>query len=210
VFTAGRAVTFINSPIAPIYKVQTSVFNGTTTVVTFTTTIPSSQTTAYVRTIRNVTLVTTTAAITEPTAAGAKVYAVQGGYSIWQHEAGLNKITINDESAVYSSYTTCDLSWVGGTPSQDASPGINRRMHLRRLEPDFVQSGDIYMTVLGRKFAQSPVETSPRFTITPDTEKLDLRLEFRELRMKFESNIIDGNYEMGRTLITAEFGDERP
>jgi hypothetical protein len=83
-------------------------------------------------------------------------------------------------------------------------------MHLRRLEPDFVQSGDIYMTVLGRKFAQSPVETSPRFTIMPDTEKLDLRLEFRELRMQFESNIIDGNYEMGRTLITAEFGDERP
>jgi hypothetical protein len=138
------------------------------------------------------------------------VFGVQGGYSIWQHEYGLNKITVNDEAAIYSSFTTCDLSWVGGTPSEDASPGINRRMHLRRLEPDFVQSGDLYMTILGKKFARSAVESSPIFTITPDTEKVDLRLEYRELRLLFESNEVGGNYELGRMLVTAELGDERP
>jgi hypothetical protein len=141
---------------------------------------------------------------------GSAVFGVQGGYSIWQHENGLNKITVNDEAAIYSSFTTCDLSWVGGTPSEDASPGINRRMHLRRLEPDFVQSGDIYMTVLGRKFARGYTENSPTFTITPDTEKVDLRLEYRELRLLFESNEVGGNYELGRTMITADLGDERP
>jgi hypothetical protein len=48
------------------------------------------------------------------------------------------------------------------------------------------------------------------FTITPDTEKVDLRLEYRELRLLFESNEVDGNYELGRVLVTAELGDERP
>ena len=43
-----------------------------------------------------------------------------------------------------------------------------------------------------------------------NTEKIDLRIEHREIRLKFESDTIDGNYEMGRNLITAEFGDERP
>jgi hypothetical protein len=295
VFTAGRAVTFVDSSTATIYKVQSSVFNGTTTVVTFTTTIPSGRTTAYVRAIKDVTLVTTTVAITENktpatsqtvtislanpavitypsggllpngtqvtfsttgtlpgnilpgatyyvingsgttsnislsaagtaistagqtqsgtqtvSSTGVAVFGVQGGYSIWQHEYGLNKITVNDEAAIYSSFTTCDLSWVGGTPSEDASPGINRRMHLRRLEPDFVQSGDLYMTILGKKFARSAVESSPIFTITPDTEKVDLRLEYRELRLLFESNEVGGNYELGRMLVTAELGDERP
>jgi len=37
-----------------------------------------------------------------------------------------------------------------------------------------------------------------------------LRVEARLVRLKFESNQIDGNYEMGRLLITCEFGDERP
>jgi hypothetical protein len=37
-----------------------------------------------------------------------------------------------------------------------------------------------------------------------------LRVEHRLIRLKFESNEIDGNFEMGRNLITAEFGDERP
>jgi hypothetical protein len=156
------------------------------------------------------TKVTVTQAITDTKTVGTSVFSVQGGYSVWQHETGLNKITVNDEAAVYSSFTTCDLSWVGGTPSEDASPGINRRMHLRRLEPDLVQSGDVFMTVLGKKFARAEVESSPVFTISPDTEKVDLRLEYRELRLQFVSNEVDGNYELGRVLLTAELGDERP
>lgn len=209
-FPVGTAVVFEDSSTAIIYKVLTSSYTSPNTLVTFTTTIVIPGTSAFIRSKKDVTLVTTTAPITEVTTAGAKVFAVTGGNSIWQHEVGFNKITVNDESAVYSSFTTCDISWVGGTPSEDSSPGINRRMHLTRLEPDFVQSGDIYMTVLGRKFARGYTENSPVYTITADTEKVDLRLEYRELRLQFESNEVDGNYELGRTLITAEFGDQRP
>jgi hypothetical protein len=37
-----------------------------------------------------------------------------------------------------------------------------------------------------------------------------MRVEHREISLKFVSDAIDGNYEMGRILITAETGDERP
>jgi hypothetical protein len=81
---------------------------------------------------------------------------------------------------------------------------------LRRIEPDFVQAGDMTLQVLGRKFARGEEQASAEFTFGPDTGKIDLRIENRESRLRFVSNVMDGNYEMGRVLVTAEFGDERP
>ena len=159
----------------------------------------------------NATLITASTIITSSTAPGTLVYPTSGGYSIWQHEHNLNEVTIANELAVYSSITTCDISWLTGNPSQNALQGINRRMHLRRVEPNFVQSGTMSMTILGRKFASGPYEeTSGPYYFTKDTGKIDLRVEHRLVRLKFESNDINGNFEMGRNLITAEFGDERP
>lgn len=175
------------------YKVSTSQF-------IFNTTIGGS----------GATLVTITEPFDTSPTVGQSVYPMSGGYGIWQHEVGLNKASSLGEEAIYSSFTTCDISWVGGTPSGDASPAINRRLHLRRIEPDFVQSGSLNLSILGKKFARSPTEVNGPFLITTDTEKVDLRIEHREMRLQFESNELDGNYEMGRLLITAEFGDERP
>jgi len=82
---------------------------------------------------------------------------------------------------------------------------------LRRVEPNFLQTGVMSMSILGRKFAGSPMqEISGPYYFNQDTGKIDLRVEYRLVRLKFESNVINGNYEMGRNLITAEFGDERP
>jgi hypothetical protein len=54
------------------------------------------------------------------------------------------------------------------------------------------------------------VEVNGPYTYGPETGKIDLRVEHREVRLKFSSNVLDGNFEMGRILITAEYGDERP
>ena len=157
------------------------------------------------------TLITLTVLITTSVPPGTLVYPVSGGYSIWQHEHNLNQVTPSNELAVYSSITTSDISWLTGNPSQDAIQGINRRMHMRRVEPNFLQAGTMSMTILGRKFASGPYEEiSGPYYFTKDTGKIDLRVEHRLVRLKFESNDINGNYEMGRNLITAEFGDERP
>lgn len=143
-------------------------------------------------------------------APGQLMYIVVGGYGIWQHEFGLNRVTLSDEFAVTSSFTTCDISWVGGDPSQDSAQGVNRRIHLRRVEPDFVQAESMEMNVLGAKFARGVEESSGPFKFGPNDGKIDMRVEYREAKLQFVSNAINGNYEMGRLLITAEYGDERP
>jgi len=157
------------------------------------------------------TLITSSTPFASSTEPGTLVFPTAGGYTIWQHEFGLNQITAARELAVYSSITTNDVSWLTGNPSQEGVVGINRRMHLRRVEPNFLQTGTMAMTILGRKFASGPYEEiSGPYYFNPDTGKIDLRVEHRLIRLKFESNDINGNYEMGRNLITAEFGDERP
>lgn len=159
----------------------------------------------------NATLITLSAPITVSIPAGTLVFPISGGYTIWQHEHGLNQVTPQNELAVYSSITTSDISWLTGTPSQEGLVGVNRRMHLRRVEPNFLQAGTMAMTVIGRKFAGGQYEEiDGPFYFTQDTGKIDLRVEHRLIRLKFESNDINGNYEMGRNLITAELGDERP
>ena len=195
-FSPGSNISFSNIPQDLTYKVASSDFIFTSAI---TATNPSG-----------VTLVTVTEIITPPAIAGDNVYGVIGGYPLWQHEFGLNKVSFLAETSVTSSFTTCDISWVGGTPSQDTSSGVNRRMHLRRIEPDFVQKGSITLNILGDKFARGGTETSGPFYFGPETGKIDMRVEHREIRLKFESDEIDGNYEMGRLLITAEYGDERP
>jgi hypothetical protein len=195
-FGAGDYISLTNTGSPVVYQIVTSTFMFTSAI---TATNPEG-----------VTLITVDVNFDPIQVAGDYIYYIEGGYPLWQHEFGTNAITFNQEFAITSSITTCDISWVGGIPSQDSATGVNRRMHLRRIEPDFVQSGTMAMTILGRKFARGETETSGPFYFDPDTGKIDLRVEHREVRLKFESNVLDGNFEMGRLLITAEYGDERP
>jgi hypothetical protein len=197
--------TLIFSPGSFVTFTPTSSFNATYTVTaslnTYNTTIGTP----------GVTLVTCSSNFTTTVTTGTAVYPITGGFNIWQHEFGQNQIGLTSEVAVYSSITTSDISWLTGNPSQDARQGINRRMHLRRVEPNFLQTGTMAMTILGRKFASGQYEeNSGPYYFNQNTGKIDLRVEHRLVRLKFESNEINGNYEMGRNLITAEYGDERP
>jgi len=195
IFSPGSILTFSTSALSSqTFQVSTSVF-------TINSTIGSP----------GVTLVSFTGATSNSVAIGTLVYQQTSGYTIWQHEFGQNQVNLNIEEAVYSSITTSDISWLTGSPSKEELIGVNRRMHLRRVEPDFLQTGTMSMTILGRKFANSATEEdSGPYYFEPHTDKIDLRVEHRLMRLKFESNEIDGNFEMGRLLITAEFGDERP
>lgn len=142
--------------------------------------------------------------------AGSTMTQATGGYVIWEQEFGKNKITDVEEFAIDAFVETCDISFVGGTPASDEAVGINRRMHLTRIEPDFKQVGDMELTVVGRPFADGSVEERGPFVFSGSDGKIDLRTEFRLINLRFRSNTIDGDYEMGRILVTAELGDERP
>ena len=71
-------------------------------------------------------------------------------------------------------------------------------------------TGEMELYVTGRPFAQSDDQTSQAYVFDPDTTKIDMREQRRELRLKFVSNVQGGNYQVGRLLLNANVGDVRP
>lgn len=129
--------------------------------------------------------------------------------SLWQHEFGTDQVRDTAALAIESYFETNDLGWVSGGPAQPAPVGENRWLHLERVEPDFVMSGNMEMYVTGRPYAQSADETSSAYVFNANTNKIDLREQRRELRLKFVSNQEGGNYQCGRIIVNADEGDVR-
>jgi hypothetical protein len=79
-----------------------------------------------------------------------------------------------------------------------------------RIEPDFVQSGDMTVKVRGKKYAQdSEDQDSDPYTFSPTTGKIDMKEQRRQLTLKFESNTQGGDYQLGQTLLHMIVGDGR-
>jgi hypothetical protein len=129
--------------------------------------------------------------------------------SLWQHEIGTNAVQGTTVNAIESYFETSDLGWVAGGPSQPSPIGENRWLDLERLEPDFIQEGTMEMFITGRPFAQSEDKTTGPYPFEPGTTKIDLREQRRELRLKFVSNVADGDYQMGKVIVSADLGDVR-
>ena len=138
-----------------------------------------------------------------------KVLGITNFVPLYQHEFGVDNISSGNTLAIESSFETNDLGWVSGGPSQSSPVGENKWIHLERLEPDFVQSGEMNLYVTGRPYAQSQDKTTGPYPFDPDTGKIDLREQRRELRLKFVSNVAGGNYQMGKVIVNADFGDVR-
>ena len=170
-----------------------------------------------------VTSVTITAPGTGYTVADVLTYALPGGgtnfqivltytmsfVSLWQHEFGTDEIKGVQVSAIESYFETNDLGWVSGGPSQPSAVGENYWLNLERVEPDFLQSGNMEIYITGRPYAQEEDQTSQAYVFTPTTGKIDMREQRRECRLKAVSNTVGGNYQLGRLLLSANFGDVR-
>jgi len=135
--------------------------------------------------------------------------------TLWQHEIGTDEIDGPNTNAIESYFETSDLGWVAGGPHQSpqipqGSIGENRWLRLERIEPDFIQSGEMNVQVIGRPFAQREDVTSAPYPFDPDTGKIDMREQRREIRLRFTSNVQGGTYQMGKILLSAELGDSRP
>jgi hypothetical protein len=129
--------------------------------------------------------------------------------SLYQNEIGTDKVSGATAVAIESFFETNDLGWVSGGPSQPSAMGENKWIHLERLEPDFIQAGQMELYVTGRPFAQSTDETTGPYFFNPNTNKIDLREQRRELRLKFVSNVTGGNYQVGKIILDADMGDVR-
>jgi hypothetical protein len=129
--------------------------------------------------------------------------------SLWQHEIGTDAVRGTTDLAIESYFETNDLGWVSGGPSQPSAVGDNKWLHIERVEPDFVQSGTMECYVTGRPFAQSEDKISEAFPFEPGTNKIDMREQRRELRLRFVSNVSGGDYQTGRIIVNADTGDVR-
>lgn len=128
---------------------------------------------------------------------------------VYQHEIGVDAVDGQNVTAIESYFETSDLGWVGGGPSQPTMDGINRWLRLERVEPDFLQNGQMSLIVTGRPYAQIADKESEPYYFDPNTGKIDMKEQRRELRLKFISNIVGGNYQLGRVILNATIGDVR-
>lgn len=145
-----------------------------------------------------------------PIWAGTEVNS-SGKYTLWQHETGTNLVNLTQQDAIQSYFETNNLGWVTGGPGQFTQniQGNNNYIRLERMEPDFVQSGDMNLYVTGKGYASDDDVTTGPFIFSPTTLKLDLREQRREMRLRFESNVVNGNFETGNVLLSCEVGDMR-
>ncbi len=128
------------------------------------------------------------------------------GYKVWQHETGADLIDGQTISAIQSYFETADLSLIAGSGSP-----VSKAIHVEMMEPDFVQSGDMTVQITGRANSKSKEVDGPIMTIyenpaTPYEQVVNFKTERRQLRFRFESNVVNGDYQMGQVIIHVEPG----
>lgn len=130
-------------------------------------------------------------------------------YKIWRHEFGVNEIDGQRQNAVQSYFETGDISMLlVETPKSVA-------IRCSMIEPDFVQSGDMQVRMTGRINARAPEVLGPVKTFVSDPgdtgylQPVYFKEQRREMRFRFESNTVDGDYQMGQTLAHIEQADGR-
>ena len=122
---------------------------------------------------------------------------------------GSNEIYLNNVDAIPSFFETNVLGIDSGLVGAAPQPGGNLWTRMERLEPDFRQVGDMSVVVTGKGYADDTDVDSQPYMFSPNTLKIDMKEQRREMRLRFGSNTQNGNYFMGRVLMSIETGDVR-
>lgn len=130
------------------------------------------------------------------------------GYSLWTHEIGVNQQYLSRIEAIESYFETNILGSQGGLVNTQPV-GDNVWTRCERIEPDFVQVQTMYVTVTGKGYADDVDAPSDPYPFDPTTLKVDMREQRREMRLRFSSNVTDGDYFMGHVLLSLDTGDVR-
>lgn len=131
-------------------------------------------------------------------------------YNLWQHEFGVDKIIGSQALAIEAFFETGDISYMAQGPLNQGWVGKNKWTRCLRIEPDFVQSGDLDITLTGQPFAMAPDGTSATYVYDGTNKfKVDTRKQYRQLRMKVRSNTQGGDYYAGQTTVELAEGDVR-
>ena len=83
--------------------------------------------------------------------------------------------------------------------------GTNQALTALLIEPDFVQQGPMSVQIRGRANARaaevdSEIRTFPAVPSVPEEQVAYFKDQRRQLRFRFISNVIGGDYQMGQCL----------
>ena len=126
-------------------------------------------------------------------------------YRFWVHEIGTDEIDGLVVNPIRSFFETADLS----LPVMSQT---NNALQVLMMEPDFVQSGPMTVQAMGRANARAPevngeIKTIVESPQTPQEQVIYFKEQRRELRFRFESNCVGGDYQMGLILAHVQPGD---
>lgn len=121
------------------------------------------------------------------------------GYTLWQHETGTDSINGSNIQPIQSYFKTAEISMLTQEQAKD------KALRVGSVEPDFIQAGNLTLTIEGRQNARASDVISETFTITPVAntpaeQTVPLKEVRRLMAFKFESNVAGGDYQMGDTL----------
>lgn len=132
------------------------------------------------------------------------------GFTLWQHEVGVDKLVGGSPLAIDSFFQTAEISPIKAPQPQ------NKAFRVDVTEPDFIQTGDLQFTVFGRanprdSFTPSNTAIIPQNFIAGqiDTQVVLMKENARLMSFKFESNEAGGNYSMGKPITHIEPTDSR-
>lgn len=129
-------------------------------------------------------------------------------FNMWEHEQGTDEINGTIPVSVPSSFTTSAFTSFNSDPPTD--DGIT----LGTLQPDFIQSGDMTVTVFKQnnpKDDEYPGTTATIYANPPTTldQVVNLKDTAKIMQLQFSSNVIGGNYQMGQTMLEIKTDGDR-
>lgn len=130
------------------------------------------------------------------------------GFTLWQHEIGVDKVNGTQVLAVDSFFQTAEVALTKAAQRQ------NKEIRVAIVEPDFVQAGPLQFSVLSRAnardvFVSSPIITIPQTATGPQDQVVYEKFNGRLISFRFESNVAGGNYSMGKPLAQVAVTDAR-
>jgi hypothetical protein len=146
---------------------------------------------------------------------GGSVADSSGNYKLWVHEKGTDQLIPQvpagqpTPTAVRSYFQT---PWMGGPKN---NPPADAGLSTEWLEPDFVQAGNLNLTVVGRANARSTaINTVGPYPIletgtVPQEEITAFKTNNRITSLIIESNVVGGNYITGRSFLHGDIGTSR-
>lgn len=131
------------------------------------------------------------------------------GYTLWQHETGVDKVIGSQSLPIQAFYRTHEMSPIV------LQQAVDKAFRVGILETDFAQTGDMSCTVWSRAnarvdaVASDPLLIVPAPVTDPAEQLVEVKQNARLLSFQFESNTPGGDFEAGRTLAHIETSDGR-